>query len=119
MDKFYNTHIYKYIKSKKTQRQIILVTHNANVVVNADAEEVIVANQHGKDSKNKDKIKFQYISGSLENTKLKNIIQQSVVLDSQGIKEHTCEILEGGTDKNMLVNSRTGFLKQLSNLVDI
>jgi predicted ribonuclease YlaK len=41
-----------YIKSKKTQRQIILVTHNANVVVNADAEEVIVANQHGKDSTN-------------------------------------------------------------------
>nr|WP_139699551.1 hypothetical protein [bacterium endosymbiont of Bathymodiolus sp. 5 South] len=86
-----------YIKSKKTQRQIILVTHNANVVVNADAEEVIVANQHGKDSKNKGNIKFQYISGSLENTKLKNI-QQSVVLNSQGIKEHTCEILEGGTE---------------------
>jgi hypothetical protein len=32
-------------------------------------EEVVVANQHGEDSKNQDGIKFQYITGSLENTK--------------------------------------------------
>jgi hypothetical protein len=32
-------------------------------VVNADAEEVVVANQHGEDSKNQDGIKFQYITG--------------------------------------------------------
>ncbi|VVM25420.1 ATPase involved in DNA repair [uncultured Gammaproteobacteria bacterium] len=37
-----------YLKQKKKKRQIILVTHNANIVVNADAEEVVVANQHGK-----------------------------------------------------------------------
>ncbi len=86
-----------YIKQKKTQRQIILVTHNANVVVNADAEEVIVANQHGKDSKNKDNIKFQYISGSLENTKPSNN-EKNIVLNSQGIKEHVCEVLEGGVE---------------------
>lgn len=86
-----------YIKQKKMQRQIILVTHNANVVVNADSEEVIVANQHGRDSKNKDNIKFQYISGSLENTRPNNN-QQNIVLNSQGIKEHVCEILEGGVE---------------------
>ncbi len=86
-----------YIKQKKTQRQIILVTHNANVVVNADAEEVIVANQHGKDSKNQNDIKFQYISGSLENTQPNNDTQ-NIVLNSQGIKEHVCEILEGGVE---------------------
>ena len=34
-----------YIKRKKKERQIILVTHNSNVVVSADAENVIVANQ--------------------------------------------------------------------------
>ncbi len=86
-----------YLKSKKKDRQIILVTHNANIVVNADAEEVIIANQHGDDSKNKNKIKFQYISGSLENTISKNSTI-GVVLKSQGIREHVCEILEGGTE---------------------
>lgn len=86
-----------YLKKKKKERQIILVTHNANIVVNADAEEVIVANQHGEDSKNQDDIQFQYISGSLENTILKNP-QIDIVLQSQGIREHACEILEGGTE---------------------
>ncbi|MCK4842050.1 MAG: hypothetical protein KAT04_09215 [Methylococcales bacterium] len=86
-----------YLKQKKKDRQIILVTHNANIVVNADAEEVIVANQHGEDSKNKDDIKFQYVSGSLENTIVKNSTID-IVLNSQGIREHTCEILEGGTE---------------------
>lgn len=86
-----------YLKQKKKDRQIILVTHNANIVVNADAEEVIVANQHGEDSKNHDGIKFQYISGSLENTTLKDTTID-IVLNSQGIREHTCEILEGGTE---------------------
>ena len=86
-----------YLKQKKKDRQIILVTHNANIVVNADAEEVIVANQHGEDSKNQDDIKFQYISGSIENTMLKDK-KIDVVLQSQGIREHVCEILEGGTE---------------------
>lgn len=86
-----------YLKQKKKNRQIILVTHNANIVVNADAEEVIVANQHGNDSKNEHGIKFQYNSGSLENTMLKNT-QIDIVLKSQGIREHVCEILEGGTE---------------------
>ncbi|MCB1595822.1 MAG: ATP-binding protein, partial [Xanthomonadales bacterium] len=87
----------QYIKKKKKERQIILVTHNANVVVNADAEEVIVANQHGEDSKNTNDIKFEYVSGSLENTFPKN---KSIptILHSQGIREHVCEILEGGTE---------------------
>ena len=86
-----------YLKQKKKDRQIILVTHNANIVVNADAEEVIVANQHGDNSKNTNDIKFEYISGSLENTIMKNQ-NTSIVLKSQGIREHTCEILEGGTE---------------------
>jgi ABC-type thiamine transport system ATPase subunit len=86
-----------YLNKKKKNRQIILVTHNANIVVNADAEEVIVANQHGEDSKNQDSIKFQYITGSLENTKPKDD-SINIVLESQGIREHVCEILEGGTE---------------------
>lgn len=98
-----------YIKQKKKNRQIILVTHNANIVVNADAEEVIVANQHGEDSKNKDDIQFQYISGSLENTKAKNH-QSQCILQSQGIREHVCEILEGGTEAFKKRENKYGIL---------
>ncbi|SMN01592.1 ATPase involved in DNA repair [uncultured Candidatus Thioglobus sp.] len=86
-----------YLNQKKKDRQIILVTHNANIVVNADAEQVIVANQHGEDSKNQGDIKFQYITGSLENTKSKDE-NFGIVLQSQGIREHVCEILEGGIE---------------------
>jgi energy-coupling factor transporter ATP-binding protein EcfA2/glycine cleavage system regulatory protein len=86
-----------YLKQKKKKRQIILVTHNANIVVNADAEEVVVANQHGEDSKNQDGIKFQYITSSLENTKPLDA-NCDIVLRSQSIREHVCEILEGGTE---------------------
>ena len=53
-----------YIKRKKKERQIILVTHNSNVVVSADAENVIVANQDGSDSHNRDGLRFQYVNAA-------------------------------------------------------
>ena len=60
-------------KELKQYRQLIIVTHNANLVVNADAEQVIVAsNQNGN---------LEYSSGSLEN----NYINSKI-----------CQILEGG-----------------------
>ena len=86
-----------YIKRKKRERQIILVTHNSNVVVSADAENVIVANQEGTDSHNKDGLRFQYVNGALEDTQAKDINEPSV-LNSQGIREHVCDILEGGVE---------------------
>lgn len=90
------TELVKYLRKKKLERQIILVTHNPNIVVGADSELVIVANQNGIKNKNTDGKKFQYISGSLENTipKDENIEE---ILNSQGIREHVCDILEGGT----------------------
>ena len=54
-----------FIKKKKIDRQIIIVTHNANVVLGGDAEEIIVANQEGKNTPNK-KYKFEYRSGAIE-----------------------------------------------------
>ena len=84
-----------YIKKKKKERQIILVTHNSNVVVSADAENVIVANQDGSDSHNRDGLRFQYVNGALECTRPKSSDEKSV-LHSQGIREHVCDILEGG-----------------------
>ena len=100
-DNLDNRAIYKdmvlYLKEKKKERQIILVTHNPNIVIGADAEQVIVANHHGTDSKNTSNIKFEYISGSLENSKPKNS-EEIKVLYCQGIREHICELLEGGSD---------------------
>ena len=87
----------KYIRTKKESRQIILVTHNSNVVVSADAENVIVANQQGDDACNYGNNQFQYINGPLENTKQKDK-KCSIVLVSQGVREHVCEIMEGGIE---------------------
>lgn len=60
-------------KNLKKYRQVIIVTHNANLVVNADAEQVIIAKN--------DKGQLKYTSGSLEN---------------QTINDSICKILEGG-----------------------
>ncbi|QQS59449.1 hypothetical protein IPN35_00980 [Candidatus Peregrinibacteria bacterium] len=83
-----------YLKKKKKLRQIIVATHNPNLVVGADAECVIVANQHGEKSKNHDDKKFEYIQGALENTFLSE--DSDYVLEKRGIQEHVCDILEGG-----------------------
>lgn len=86
------------IKEKKKERQIIIVSHNANLVVSTDTENIIVANQEGQDSVlQTGENKFDYINGSLEhsipmNTKIIGVLNQ------QGIKEHVCDILEGGTE---------------------
>lgn len=60
-------------KKIKEYRQIIIVTHNANVVVNADAEQVLVAY-------NENEI-ISYKSGALEDPE---------------IRGEVCKILEGG-----------------------
>ena len=82
----------EFIKNKKIDRQIIMVSHNSNLVVSTDSENIIVANQNGHDES---EIKFDYINGALENT-FKNYAQDISVLESQGIREHVCDILEGG-----------------------
>lgn len=84
-----------YIKKKKKERQIIVVTHNPNIVVGADSELVIVSNQHGVNSPNKKEFKFDYVQGSLEMTKEKDD-KIKETLFSQGVRQHVCEILEGG-----------------------
>lgn len=63
----------------KTRRQIIIVTHNANLVVNTDADQVIVATagHHGPG----ELPQITYESGGLENPL---------------IRKRVCDILEGG-----------------------
>ncbi len=82
-----------FIKEKKLQRQIIIVSHNPNLVVSTDSENVIVAHQNADFDP---RPKFEYINGSLENT-FKNIGADHI-LQRQGIREHVCEILEGGVE---------------------
>lgn len=74
-----------YFKSAKKRRQIILITHNPNLVVNGDSEQVIVATCARREN---GWPHITYKSGALENTSA----------DGQGIREHVCRILEGGSD---------------------
>ena len=66
-------------REAKTRRQIIIVTHNANLVVNTDADQVIVASR-GEQRQGQLPI-LTYHSGGLENP---------------DIRKSVCEILEGG-----------------------
>ena len=87
-----------FIREKKITRQILIVTHNANVVLGGDAEEIIIANQSGNNSPN-EHYRFEYRSGSIENDypiyeptgKIK-----AGILNEKGIQQHICDILEGG-----------------------
>lgn len=100
----------QFVKEKKNIRQIILVTHNANLVVSTDAENVIVANQAGQQfGKDEREFRFEYISGPLENTFVDET--QSGVLFQYGIREHVCDILEGGKEAFQKRERKYGFNK--------
>lgn len=113
-DSLDNRAIYKelveYLKKKKKERQIILVTHNPNVVVGADAENIIVANQHGVNAPNAGDAKFQYINGALEDTKPQTTSNQGT-LGEHSIREHICDILEGGKSAFEKREQKYGFKK--------
>jgi len=72
-NKFIMDELVDIFKELKKYRQIIIVTHNANLVINSDAEQVIIA-------KNEDE-SLSYISWSLEN---------------KDIQDQICIILEWG-----------------------
>lgn len=84
-----NSSIYKqlvpYIRKAKEKRQIILVTHNPNLVVATDAEQVIIATAERLSSQPYPQM--TYISGSLEH---------SVPGEKVGIRQAVCTLLEGG-----------------------
>ncbi len=89
----------RFIKDKKSERQIIVVTHNANVVLGADAEQVIIANQSGKDTPNNDGLKFEYRSGAIEDNESdinEDGTEKEGILSYKGIQTQICDNLEGG-----------------------
>lgn len=84
-----------FVRQRKADRQIIMVTHNANLVVGTDAECVIVSNQSGQRSGiENSEYRFEYYTGSLECSF--SSPDDSGRLHTRGIREHVCEILEGG-----------------------
>ena len=96
----------KFFRKAKQHRQIIVVTHNPNLVVNGDSEQVIVANFERAPSTQPAKIR--YLAGSLENSnKLDD--SKANVLDKQGVREHVCEVLEGGKDAFAAREQKYGF----------
>ena len=78
---FIMTQLVPLFREIKKYRQVIVVTHNANLVVNADAEQVVVAENEGE--------RIEYKAGALENAK-------SADSTSAGVRESVCDILEGG-----------------------
>ena len=68
-----------YFKTAKVRRQIILITHNPNLVVNGDSEQVIVATSTRRAN---GLPHIRYSSGALENPE---------------IHTQVCRILEGGS----------------------
>ena len=89
----------KMIRTKKQSRQIIIVSHNANLVVATDSENVIVANQLGQFASNRSfASKFEYVNGPLELSFDHSTNASLSELQAKGIKEHVCDILEGGLE---------------------
>jgi len=87
----------QFVIDKKLERQILIVTHNANLVVSTDSENIIVANQSGQQvGKDKKEFTFEYVSGALENTFTNE--SEDGILFKYGIREHVCDILEGGKE---------------------
>lgn len=87
------------IRKKKQNRQIIIVSHNANLVVATDSENVIVANQQGQSASNRTFAnQFEYMNGPLEMSFDRTSDVSLSELQAKGIKEHVCDILEGGME---------------------
>lgn len=68
--------IVQQIRENKMRRQLIVVTHNPNVVVNGDAELVCV---------------MEFGAGQC-------IVQQSGALQDKAVRDEVCQVMEGGRD---------------------
>jgi energy-coupling factor transporter ATP-binding protein EcfA2 len=70
-----------FFRDAAKRRQIIMVTHNANLVVNTDSDQVIVADAHRTSPTSLPMIR--YVAGGLEDAE---------------IRSHVCRLLEGGEE---------------------
>ncbi|WP_315525783.1 TrlF family AAA-like ATPase [Corynebacterium durum] len=93
--------IVPYLRRAREGRQVIMVTHDANLVVGTDSENVIVANQDSATFKNPKNIRFWYEAGSFEmdgNDHERRPKPNRYFGKSRSIREHICDILDGGED---------------------
>lgn len=74
------------LKASKENRQIIVVTHNANIPVNGDAELIIAMNSSSK-----------YIS-----------VKEAGTLENEEIKSEICDVMEGGENAFIMRANRYG-----------
>ncbi|MFV8275188.1 TrlF family AAA-like ATPase [Mycobacteroides abscessus] len=75
------TELVSLFRSASTRRQIIMITHNANLVVNTDVDQVIVAHC---DSLEEGKLpRLRYVAGGLEDSTIRRAV---------------CDVLEGGEE---------------------
>jgi energy-coupling factor transporter ATP-binding protein EcfA2 len=74
-NEFIMDELVKAIRQAKTYRQVILVSNNGNVVINSDAEQIVIAKREGTS--------ISYISGSIENPMIRN---------------RAVKVLEGGSE---------------------
>ena len=80
----------EWFENLKMKRQVIVVTHDANIVINADAENVIIATKNENNS-------FNYIYGALEYGDILNRI--SIILDG-GVEAVERRLKKYGREKN-------------------
>lgn len=78
--------IVQQLRRSKTRRQLIVVTHNPNIVVNADAEYVI----------------------ALDMSKGRVHVRQQGGLQEQPVRDEVCKVIEGGREAFELRYSRIG-----------
>ena len=88
---FIQNYLVRLFRQIKKYRQIIVATHNANVVVNSNAEQIIIAKNENEE--------LIYISGGLEEP----LIRQEI-----------CEILEGGKEAFRRRAMKYGLMDQIS-----
>lgn len=79
------------LRRSKERRQVIVVTHNANIPVNGDSEHIVVMDTETKHIRTKE-------VGSVERNEIKNEI---------------CKVMEGGTDAFSMRAKRYSGLKKL------
>ncbi len=88
-----------HFRDARKRRQVIIVTHNANLVVNTDADQVIVASSRQAGTGLPE---IDYNAGSLENTEVRGLV---------------CQILEGG-ERAFLERERRYRLRWGQNLLE-
>ena len=82
--------IVPYLKARKRERQILMVTHDANLAIGADSEQVVVADSPPT------RRTFDYTTGSGQSQP--KLEDEPIILQSCGIREHACEVLDGGAE---------------------